>query len=289
MSLPDSLELPSRLLRGRKGDIEDLCNTRSRALAAQSGVTPDSCNSFAFSDCAAIAAGINSSRRCVSLGRRGATTSAANTTALQECRTLLGTTAQCDVIASGCATGAAPPVGIWRPPSSSTPVQPPTRPPAGTPVNSVGRDRVGDEFGRTSTTGRTLALSCTSPVVFSNAGTVALPSVDIVTLPAEAGTVTFEYQAFDIPDRFRRRSRWFNQTRYAVCGVIELHRRRGQCSTRQLRLSAYFAVCNLHPWKWDSIIPEVSRIWAGGSAGLCAFDGNPVGGNLEVPRERMHL
>ena len=81
----------------------------------------------------------------------------------------------------------APPPGATTPPPS---------------FDGVGSNQVGNEFGRTSTTGRTGNLTCTSPVVFSNTGTVVLPSVDVVALPSAAGTVTLEYNAFQIPDRF---------------------------------------------------------------------------------------
>ncbi len=69
-------------------------------------------------------------------------------------------------------------------------------------TTGIGRGQVGDEFGRNSTTGRSFNLTCTDDVIFRDAGNVILPSVDIVTLPREAGTVTLEYEAFNIPDRF---------------------------------------------------------------------------------------
>ena len=69
--------------------------------------------------------------------------------------------------------------------------------------DGIGSNQVGNEFGRTPTTGRTnLNLTCTDDVVFENQGTVVLPSVDVVALPSEAGTVTLEYNAYSIPDRF---------------------------------------------------------------------------------------
>ena len=66
----------------------------------------------------------------------------------------------------------------------------------------INSGQIGDEFGRTSTTGRILNLTCTDDVVFSDQGNVVLPSVDVVALPAAAGTVTLEYDAYSIPDRF---------------------------------------------------------------------------------------
>ena len=70
------------------------------------------------------------------------------------------------------------------------------------PPGGVGSGQVGQEFGRTSTSGRTFNLTCTNDVVFEHSGNVVLPSVEVVTLPAAAGTITFEYDAYDIPDRF---------------------------------------------------------------------------------------
>ena len=291
--------------------IRGLCDTQARSLAAQSGATPTPCTAFAFSQCAAIAAGMNSSTEdCGSIGSRGSSTSSAGTAAQQACRNSLGAAVQCDVIAAGCADGAAPPVGVWRPgpvmpppPSvddhgdtraSATTLQvggsvtgeievgddvdvfrmdvtqagtltvfttgsldtfgdleasgggllesdddtgtdrnfqivyavtpgtyyinvssfgtntgsyrvaarldvsPPPPPPGG-----VDHRQVGSEFGTTSTTGRTnLNLTCTNDVVFSDSGNIVLPSVDVVALPPEAGTVTLEYNAINVPDRF---------------------------------------------------------------------------------------
>ena len=168
------------------------CDSDAQTLAAQSGATTNACTAFAFDSCAAIAAGMNDSRRCVATGQRGGSTSAAGSAALQNCRENLGATGQCEVIAAGCATGAPPSVGVWRP--SSGPTQPPD--------DGVDRSLVGDEFGTQSTTGRSFSVTCTDDVYFEHAGNVVLPSVDIVRLPAEAGTVTLEYDAYDIPDRF---------------------------------------------------------------------------------------
>ena len=66
----------------------------------------------------------------------------------------------------------------------------------------VDRGQVGNEYGTTSTSGRNWNLTCSSDVVFSNSGKVVLPSVEVVALPSEAGTVTLEYDSISIPDRF---------------------------------------------------------------------------------------
>ena len=176
-----------------EGAVRARCNSDSQTLAAQSGATPDSCKAIAFDNCAAIAAGINDNRpnQCVSIGERGSSTSAAGSAALRECRNRLGPTGRCQTIASACATGSAS-SGIYRPSGGGT--QPPD--------DGVDRSQVGDEFGTRSTTGRSFALTCTDDVYFEHAGNVVLPSVDIVGLPSEAGTVTLEYDAFRIPDRF---------------------------------------------------------------------------------------
>ena len=172
--------------------LRPLCGTSARNLASEMSATPNPCSVFAFVDCAAIVAGRNvDTGRCVSVGRSRSTTSAARAFATQECRNILGASARCEVIAASCATGSAPPVGIFRP---TTTIQQPS--------HGIPQNQVGSEFGRTSTTGRSFTLSCSNDVVFSDSGTVVLPSVDVVNLPAEAGTVTFEYDAIDIPDRF---------------------------------------------------------------------------------------
>ena len=98
-------------------------------------------------------------------------------------------------LAVGCATGNALRnafSGVF------TPDTPPSQPPS----NAIPSNQVGNEFGTTSTSSRPHNLSCGNDVVFSHAGTVVLPSVDIVSLPQEAGTVTFDYEAYQIPDRF---------------------------------------------------------------------------------------
>ena len=66
----------------------------------------------------------------------------------------------------------------------------------------VDRSQVGPEFGTLSTTERRFDLTCTNTVFFKNAGNVVLPSVDLVALPRTPGTVTIQYDAYDIPDRF---------------------------------------------------------------------------------------
>ena len=131
---------------------------------------------------------------------------------------------------------------------------------AKSPKGSIGRNQIGDEFGRTSTTGRKLAVGCSSPVIFEDEGTVVLPSVDIVALPIGAGTITLEYQAYSIPDRFvvevdgqiKIDTQYVGSSRYTVGQVNNVldhygYRRTSQSSiispgrgTRSFRKSADF-------------------------------------------------
>ena len=161
----------------------------SQATTQAAGAARDRCDAGATTECAAIAVGTNSSGRCSLSTRSAVSLSNAQSSALQSCRSGLGSSADCNLLVSGCASGA-PSTRVWRPRS--------TPPPGGIP-----RSQVGSEFGTTSTTGRTnLNLMCSDDVYFTNSGNVVLPSVDVVALPSAAGTVTLEYDSYDIPDRF---------------------------------------------------------------------------------------
>ena len=127
------------------------------------------------------------------------------------------------------------------PAPAPAPTPAPTSPPG---FDGVNPDQVGDEFGQRSTTGRSFGLTCTNDVVFSNAGTVVLPSVDIVALPTEAGTITLEYDAYDIPDRFVVEvdgriaidTRYVGSSSYTVSEVNDVLRRYGFQQTTQSRI-----------------------------------------------------
>ena len=243
-----------------------------------------SCQATSIRQCVAIAAGIDNARDCQVSTRSASSLSSARSSALQACRSALGSGADCEVLASGCASSSSPSVGVWRPPpppiingrpetvggipsqtveegssetvSVSSYFTDPDRDSltyasrssdtgivavslsgntvtlrgvsAGTATvrvtatdpdgasayqdfavevveafGGVNLGQVGDEFGNSSTTGRTnLNLTCTDDVVFEDEGQVVLPSVDVVALPSQAGTVTLEYEAYQIPDRF---------------------------------------------------------------------------------------
>lgn len=169
----------------------------SAGTNAAAGAARDRCNAIWRSDCSAVAVGINDARpmrECAIRTRHSQSLSTAESEALNACRSDLGATADCEVLVSGCPSGL-PSSLVWRPPETSPPPPP--------PPGGIDRSQVGNEFGRTSTTGRNnLNLTCTDDVVFSDSGNVVLPSVDVVALPSEAGTVTLEYDAYNIPDRF---------------------------------------------------------------------------------------
>ena len=99
------------------------CQSEAANLATQVGGLAHICRSVWTNECGAIYGGRNS-QRCVVSGAHGSSASAARSNALQDCQNTLGSGAQCDVIAAGCASGGAPPVGVWRP--SGGPTQPPS-------------------------------------------------------------------------------------------------------------------------------------------------------------------
>ena len=166
------------------------CISLAQSLAA-GGRTP-TCSSNSFPQCAAIGVGRNSAGRCNLRGHVRSSASAARSAAIQHCQSELGSSANCEVLASACASGG-PDGGTWRPPSGGG---------GGNGGGGVDRGQVGNEYGTTSTSGRNWNLTCSSDVVFSNSGNVVLPSVEVVALPSEAGTVTLEYDSISIPDRF---------------------------------------------------------------------------------------
>ena len=96
----------------------------SEAARQAGGAARRSCVSGFFSECAAIAAGENASRACQSVGRHANTLSAARQAAVQDCQSRLASSGACRVIASGCASGSAPPTGVWKP--SQGPPPPPS-------------------------------------------------------------------------------------------------------------------------------------------------------------------
>lgn len=104
------------------------------------GPTSLSCTQSAFDNCAAVAVGQNSARRCNIRGHVRNTLSAARAATLQECRDRLGASADCRVLAAACASGG-PDSGTWRPstpsPSPSPSPTPSPSPGAGTPLRDV--------------------------------------------------------------------------------------------------------------------------------------------------------
>lgn len=162
----------------------------STATTAAAGAPRDRCQATSTDECVAVAVGINDSGLCTTSTVAGGTISAAQSSALQRCRTRLGSTNNCGVLVSGCAPGS-PSTDVWRPSRSGD-----------GNGGGVDRNQVGNEFGTTSTSGRNWNLSCGNNVVFSNSGNVVLPSVEVVALPSEAGTVTLDYDAYSVPDRF---------------------------------------------------------------------------------------
>ena len=91
------------------------------------GLRP-SCSSGSFSQCAAVAAGYNSStRRCQIRADSASTFSAATSSALRNCGSRVGSA--CQVLSAACSTSAAPGPVVRRLVSGPPPPQPPPPPP----------------------------------------------------------------------------------------------------------------------------------------------------------------
>ena len=152
------------------------CESEVRRQAAGSS---QSCNSGYFSTCAAIAAGQNDdSRRCQITTRYRSTLSAAQSAAVQDCDNSLGASV-CRVITSACASGSAPPTGVWRhsggPPIITPPPPPPTtfpsEPPRRLAPQGSGSDLPGIEVAGAGGTRYVSAWNRTSTTVVYSAGT----------------------------------------------------------------------------------------------------------------------
>ena len=107
------------------------CEAGADTLAE--GASRDGCDSTSFSDCAAIAAGYNSSTgQCRVVTRASDSFSGVQSSALQACRSGLGSGADCELLVAACsgATGS-PFEGYWAPTRTSPPPPGPTPPPPG--------------------------------------------------------------------------------------------------------------------------------------------------------------
>ena len=105
---------------------------------------------------------------------RESTAGAASSTALRHCRNVLGSGAQCEVITRGCASGSAPPAGIWTPSQRPPPPPPPALPPEPSrtsPPQGSGSDVPGIEVAGAGTTTYVSALNRTSGSMTYQAGT----------------------------------------------------------------------------------------------------------------------
>ena len=105
--------------------VRQRCMSEARRLAASG--TPPTCAASSFEQCASIAIGENSAGYCNLRGHVRSSLSAARSAGIQNCRSELGSTADCQVLAEGCASGP-PDLGLWRP-SGDGPVDPPIEEP----------------------------------------------------------------------------------------------------------------------------------------------------------------
>ena len=85
--------------------------------AAAGGSFPQ-CRSRSFQQCVAVGVGQNSSGNCNISPHGRRSLSEARSAALQNCRSVLGSSATCDVLVSGCASGS-PDINTWRPSGGS--------------------------------------------------------------------------------------------------------------------------------------------------------------------------
>ena len=103
-----------------EGQARQSCASAAGQLAGSN--LPPTCFAEAFSTCVAVAAGYNASAssaspRCRMSVYEDSSVSTASSAALQRCQSQLGFNANCEVIATACAGGSAPPVAVWRPSS----------------------------------------------------------------------------------------------------------------------------------------------------------------------------
>ena len=94
---------------------------RSCTLIAQdeaSGGSFPPCRSRSFQQCVAVGVGQNSSGNCNISPHGRRSLSEARSAALQNCRSVLGSSATCEVLVSGCASGG-PEANTWRPSGGS--------------------------------------------------------------------------------------------------------------------------------------------------------------------------
>ena len=100
-----------------EGQARQSCASAAGQLAGSN--LPPICFAEAFSTCVAVAAGYNASAspRCRMPVYEDSSVSTASSAALQRCQSQLGFNANCEVIATACAGGSAPPVAVWRPSS----------------------------------------------------------------------------------------------------------------------------------------------------------------------------
>ena len=128
------------------------------------------CDAGATTECAAIAVGTNSSGRCWLSTHSAVSLSNAQSSALQGCRSGLGSTADCNLLVSGCASGA-PSTRVWRPsgrPGTSTL---PPEPPRTSAPQAPGSDWSGVEIAGVGGTTYVSALNRTSGTVTYQAST----------------------------------------------------------------------------------------------------------------------
>ena len=97
---------------GARNSAYQTCESQATTQAA--GAARDRCDAGTTTECVAIAVGTNSSGRCQLSTRSAVSLSNAQSSALQGCRSGLGSSADCNLLVSGCASGA-PSTRVWRP------------------------------------------------------------------------------------------------------------------------------------------------------------------------------
>lgn len=153
------------------------------ATTAAAGAARSSCRVDAGTECAAVAVGINSSRMCGIFTEGSGSLGNAQSSALRDCRSELGSTANCEVLVSGCPSGS-PSTSVWRP-STPSPSPSPSPTPSPSPSPQPGNMLPSEP---TRTTAPQASGSDWSGVEVAGAGGTAYVSA----LNRRSGTIRFQ-------------------------------------------------------------------------------------------------
>lgn len=148
------------------------CEDAATTAASSAGVARDRCIVDSGTECAAVAVGINNAGICRIVPRGAASLGSARSEALGDCRSLLGSTANCELLVSGCPSGS-PSTRVWMPDSSRSPGDTtlPSEPQRTTAPQASGSDWSSVEVAGAGTTTYLSVLNSRSGTVTYRAGT----------------------------------------------------------------------------------------------------------------------